>query len=84
MNTSPKCLVCGEPTVCPIRAILWHFRPIEHPRVWFGYLRGTYRLFGLRSVVTLVSPFLNTVIHWKYRHHRLKFPKEFTGCDLRR
>lgn len=31
----------------------------------------TYLQFGLRSLLTLASPLLNTIINWKYRNYEL-------------
>lgn len=70
------CVICGDPTDKPLDAAWWHLRPIENPREWWGFIGGTYANFGLRSVVTLISPLLNTIIHWKYRFHRLEFTNE--------
>jgi hypothetical protein len=68
------CLICGELTDKPIEAVWWHLRPLENPSIWRGFVIGTYRQFGLCSVITLLSPILNTIIHWKYRYHRLVIP----------
>lgn len=65
------CPICGEPTNEVIVSTLWHFRPIQSPKVWWDFVTGTYRNFGVIAVVTLVSPLLNTIIHWKYRRDRL-------------
>ena len=32
----------------------------------FNYFVGTYRIFGLESAITQLSPLLNLVIHRKY------------------
>jgi hypothetical protein len=66
------CLICGEPTKRPVIATLLHFRLIDFGQ--WQFVRGTYSAFGLRSVLTLVSPICNTLIHWKHRKSRLVLP----------
>lgn len=38
------------------------------------YVRATYQTFGFRSALTLASPLMNTIIHWKHRNSRLVLP----------
>jgi len=68
-NRKHKCLICGDRTHQPIRAVLHHFRLVEWDQ--WQYWRGNIRTFGfwngLRSSVTLSFPILNTLIHWRYR-----------------
>lgn len=46
-----------------------NFRPLtlEHKFYWYG----TWKCGGLRAVLTLMSPLLNTVLNWKYRNYQL-------------
>lgn len=70
-----ECLVCGEVNKRWFAATVWHFRPIDWEQRRF--LRGNFRTFGfwsgLRSNICLMFPFLNTLLNWKYRKHRLVF-----------
>lgn len=59
---------------------LWdEWKPLElWDRPW-QYWRGNMRMggsfwAGLRSNITLWSPFLNKIIHWKYRNTHLDVP----------
>lgn len=63
------CLICGEKTKRPILATLMHFRLIDFDQ--WAFVRGTYESFGLRSVLTLVSPLANTLLNWRHRKSRL-------------
>lgn len=66
------CCICGESTSKPLRAIWEHLAPIDWSQMsWF---RGTFKACGLSAAVTLISPLLNTVLHWKYRKMRLTAP----------
>ena len=71
-----KCWICGEETKKLWPALWEHLKPID----WEGryFIKGNYQTFGLRSVITLMSPLLNTIIHWKYRKHRLRI-EPFSG-----
>jgi hypothetical protein len=66
---SRKCLICGDSTPKPFAALVSHFAPIDWPMR--RYIRGNFKAFGLlgglRSNVTLVFPFMNTMLNWKYR-----------------
>lgn len=80
--TTRICVICGEQigsSASRTVAALWHFRPIERRSVWYGYLRGTYQVIGLRAALTLLSPLLNTVLNWKYRKARLT--SQFNALD---
>jgi hypothetical protein len=74
-----ECLICGDRTDRPFEAFVWHFRFIDLPQ--WRFIVGNFKTFGfwlgLRGNVTLMFPFLNTLINWKWRRHRLVFPKEF-------
>lgn len=52
-----------------------NLKPItfKHLKFW----HGTYKIFGIRSLLTLMSPLLNTIIHWKYRHMHLEIDDAF-------
>ncbi len=59
---------------------LWdRWKPLD---LWvkpWKYWRGNFDMGGtfwqgLRSNITLWSPFLNTIIHWKYRNVHLDVP----------
>ena len=69
-----KCLICGDSTSYPIAAVIWHFRPIDLKQR--EYIRGNFKAFGfcrgLMANVTLMFPFLNTIINWKYRKMQLE------------
>jgi hypothetical protein len=43
--------------------------------IWFGFLIGTYKQFGLRAAVCLASPLANMILNWRFRKSRLEFPK---------
>lgn len=63
------CIICGEKTERPIAAAVEHFRPIDwEQRHW---VKGTFKAFGWSAALTLMFPFLNTILHWKYRKMRL-------------
>jgi hypothetical protein len=66
------CLICGDRTKRPIAAVLEHFRPLDWKQR--SYAPGTFRIFGIRAAVTLMSPMLNTILNWRYRRHRLEAP----------
>lgn len=58
----------------------WKFIDL-HIKPWL-YWRGNFSIApsfidGLLSNITLWSPFLNRIIHWKYRNHRLDIPLTF-------
>lgn len=36
------------------------------------FVRGTYRQFGFRDALCLLSPLANIIIHWKRRNAKLK------------
>jgi len=69
------CLICGDATPKPIEALWFHLQPIDLGSDNFRTAKGTYRAFGLRAVICNFSPLLNTIIHWKYRYHRLVIPE---------
>lgn len=74
-----RCLICNGETSKPFVAFVYHFRPIN----WADrkYIRGNFKTFGfwagLRANVTLIFPFLNTILNWKYRkmHLEIEEPK---------
>ncbi len=72
------CLVCGEVSAKWIQATIWHFRPIDWEQR--GFIRGNFKTFGawggLRANVTLLFPFLNTLLNWKYRKARLELSED--------
>lgn len=64
-----NCIICGEKTARPFAAAVWHFRPIDwEQRKW---VKGTFKTFGLNTTLTLMLPFFNTLLYWKYRKMRL-------------
>ena len=75
------CIICGGKTSQPFSAAVNHFRPIDWKQRHF--VRGNFATFGfwsgLMANVTLVFPFLNTLINWKYRKMRLVIEDEVTG-----
>ena len=69
-----KCIICDENTSKPFQAFVEHFRFIDwEQRKWF---LGTVKTFGFMSGITLMFPFLNTIVHWKYRKYRLVVEEE--------
>jgi hypothetical protein len=78
-----KCPICGDKTSRPITAALDHFRPYESGQ--WRWLRGNIKTFGfwsgLRGTLCLVSPALNTILNWKYRHSRLEIPDGVQEAD---
>lgn len=68
------CLICGEKIDRPFAATVEHFRPIDLGQ--WPYVIGNFRTFGLWSGlhanVTLLSPVINTILHWKHRKSRLE------------
>jgi hypothetical protein len=54
---------------------LYELKPIAFNQ--FKFFKGTYKTFGLRATLTLISPLLNTIINWKWRSYRLLFPEWF-------
>ena len=68
------CIICGDETKRPYAAAVEHFRPFA----WHDpkYIRGNIKTFGfwsgMRGNITLYFPFLNTLIHWRYRKSRLE------------
>ncbi len=74
-----NCVICGEKLKHgnQLTAALWHFRPLDWgQRKW---LFGTWRTFGLRGAITLISPAINTLVNWKYRKARLT--SQFCALD---
>jgi len=69
------CIICGDHTSRPLAAVVYHFRPIDWEQR--SFIMGNFQTFGfwsgLRSNLTLMFPFLNTILNWKYRKHRLVF-----------
>lgn len=63
------CIICKEKTDKPIRAAIWHFRPLDLEQTRWFY--GTVRSFGIVAGMTLISPLLNTLVYWRYRKARL-------------
>lgn len=70
------CMICGRQTLAPVADFVGHFRPYASGN--WGYVVGNCKTFGfwsgMRSNVTLLFPFLNTIIHWKYRKMSLEIP----------
>lgn len=72
------CIICGDTTPSPFTAFVYHFRPIDWEQR--SYIRGNFKMFGLwsglRANLTLMSPFLNTILNWKHRKGKLEFEAE--------
>lgn len=77
-----ECWICGEPTSRPIAAAVEHFEVMDLEKL--RYVRGNIVAFGwvsgLRGSLTLVFPFLNTILNWKYRKWRLIIPEDANVC----
>jgi hypothetical protein len=69
-----RCVICGDSTTRPFAAAIEHFRPIDWPQRHF--IKGNFKMFGLkiglRANITLMFPWANTILHWKYRKHGLE------------
>ena len=50
-----------------LRLIDWEFKP-----QW----AGTFKMFGLRSLLSTMSPLFNTIFNWKYRDMSLDIPMD--------
>ena len=77
------CLICGDRTRKPVRAVLEHLAlwDWKHSR---GCLLGTYRTFGFVAALTLFCPLACTLIYWRHRKAKLQF--EFCGdesCEVK-
>lgn len=72
------CAICGDETIHPFAAFVQHFRPYAGGN--WGYVVGNCKTFGfwsgMRSNLTLLSPVMNTIIHWKYRKMKLEIGEE--------
>lgn len=68
------CLICGRNTTNAFADFVRHFRVIDWPQR--HYVKGNFRTFGywsgLRANITLMFPFLNTIINWKHRKSSLE------------
>lgn len=45
----------------------------KHIKFW----GGTYKTFGTKALLTLMSPLLNTILNWKYRNMHLEIDDAF-------
>jgi len=68
---------CDAPTKRPIAATFDHLRPLNSPSVWRGFVRGTYKTFGLRATVT---PRKSATKH----DHPLEIPERSTDYSTTR
>ena len=72
------CIVCGDKTSKPFVAAVWHFRPFAYhdPKYIVGNVKTFGFWSGMRANVSLYFPFLNTLMHWKYRKMHLTINTE--------
>ena len=64
------CYLCKEQTKRPVLSFLYHFALIDFENIKFA--KGTYKTFGLKSTLTLISPFFNTMLNFKHFNKKLK------------
>jgi hypothetical protein len=65
-----RCYICKGESNKPVLDALHHFKLINF--VQLEFIKGTYQTFGLRSVLTLVSPLLNTILNWRHMGKELR------------
>lgn len=48
------------------------------------FVKGTYKMFGFRATITLLSPLANLILNWKYLSYDLVFPKSWLEKERRK
>ncbi len=79
------CIICGDNTQHPFAAAVEHFRFCDwEQREW---VRGNFKAFGfwrgLTANICLLFPFVNTLVHWRYRKWSLDITQEETDTTIK-